>query len=147
MAEEKAYLALQYSAIGNSFPSLRIHRITKREKGQLTSHPVESGGKIFDNRVRQPMTFSVTGALVGEDVGDDLKKLHEAAISRKIKGVGMFLVLHGLNIDTVRNLVITSMQYTESNEKFNAYDIIIEMSEVLLTTAKGMSGASDASDA
>lgn len=116
-----------------------LFSIDDNRTAKIIGSPVETGVTIFDNKVIQPRTVSLRGILPMAHNGDFenwtpekcLSDLKEAFENRTYKTYTVIT-----KTETIPNLVVESLQYTHTSEKFDAVDIAITLKELLLVNQK-----------
>lgn len=116
-----------------------LFSIDDNRSAKIIGSPVETGVTIFDNKVIQPRTVSLRGLLPMAHNGDfenwtpekclsDLKKAFENRTYETYTVV--------TKTETITNLVVENLQYTNTSEKFDAVDVSVSLKELMLVTQK-----------
>lgn len=94
----------------------------------MTEHSVESGLDLTDNIKRKPVTVSLKGAIVGDDVSATIAKIEKMMNSGKyVKYVGGAFSLN--------NAVIKDFKTSKSNKYWGGYEYDMEIQEVRIAKA------------
>lgn len=116
-----------------------LFSIDDNRTAKIIGAPVETGVTIFDNKVIQPRVVSLRGLLPMAHNGEfdnwspekclsDLKKAFENRTYETYTVV--------TKTETIPNLVVESLQYTHTSEKYDAVDVSITLKELLLVSQK-----------
>lgn len=115
-----------------------LFSIDDNRTSKIIGAPVETGVTIFDNKVIQPRVVSLRGLLPMAHNGFDnwspekcLSDLKEAFENRTYETYTVIT-----KTETIPNLVVESLQYTHTSEKYDAVDVAITLKELLLVNQK-----------
>lgn len=107
--------------------SIYMSRYRIERTARMIGSPGESGVQHFDNKVRMPITVSLTG-LVMERAYSDLGNARKSWEAGDLNGS---LCEFYAREETVENLVITRLVGSASTEHFDAIEVEIELMEYI----------------
>lgn len=124
---------------GNSEIWACLFRIDDNRSSKIIGAPVETGLTIFDNKVIQPRQISLNGIIPLAHNGDFqnwtpekcLSDLKEAFENRTYE---TYTVVTKTEI--VPNLIVESLQYSYTSDKYDAVDVNMTLKELLIANQK-----------
>lgn len=91
---------------------------------QVTSSPIEGGGKITDHAVLDPIKFTISGVVSDPDAYSTLEKMWRERDLLAYRGAEAF-----------DDLLITSLKRTRSSGNQDGYDFNISFQQITVTSA------------
>ena len=91
---------------------------------QVTSSPIEGGGKITDHAVLDPIKFSINGSVTSPAEYTALEDMWRNRELLTYRGAEAF-----------DNLLITSLKRTRNKDNLNGYTFTIAFQQITITTA------------
>lgn len=113
--------------------------IDDNRTAKIIGSPVETGVTIFDNKVIQPRAVSLRGLLPmahnGEfDNWSPEKCLSDLKNAFENRTYETYTVI--TKTESITNLVVETLQYTHTTDKYDAVDVNITLKELLITDQK-----------
>ena len=122
----------------NPIPGIHVMRINVRPSARMIHHPVEDGGKRFDNKVIEPVVITATCRLKFDEYQEISFDFNEMLTNRDYKFYSIIT-----KIETYENLSLTPCPHGELPEKFDVYDFELQFTEVILGGRKTLGFPSD----
>lgn len=107
--------------------AIYMSRYRIERTARMIGSPGENGIQNFDNKVRMPITVSLTGLIMESSYSD----LGEARKSFEAGDLQGSLCYFYAREETVENLVITRLVGSASTEHFDAIEVEIELMEYI----------------